>query len=256
VHYVERDSLILGKLKQYGKVVVNELADEIGVSAMTIRRDLERLENQGLLHKVHGAAVPLNNLLKEPAFGEKKFIHSEQKRSIAQEALSLVKTGDTILLDAGTTTFEMALLLKEMPGISVVTNDLHIALELCSVEGKLFFIGGQVEKELGRSDGIKAFQFLSDIHVDTAFIGVSSINDDLILCTPTVENAELKRAMLKCGTKKALLADASKFGINAFARIGPLALVDHLVTDKTLNERERSYLDRHDIVLFQAKQID
>lgn len=249
VHYIERDALIIEKLKMHGKVMVNELAEELEVTPMTIRRDLTRLEQQGLLQKVHGAAVqPLDSLLKERAFGEKKLIQSQQKQLIAQEALELINPGDTILLDAGTTTYEMALLLKEMPRVNVVTNDLHIAMELCSGEGTVYFIGGEIEKELGRSTGAKAFQFLSDIHVDSVFLGVSAISSDLMLCSPTVDNAELKRAMMNCGSKKVLLADESKFGTNAFARIGPLSLVDVLITDKVLIERELSYLETNEIV--------
>ena len=256
VHFIERDALIIEKLKQHGKVMVTDLAEELAVAPMTIRRDLTRLEMQGLLQKVHGAAVPIDGLLKERAFGEKKLIQSQQKRLIAQEALQLIQPGDTILLDAGTTTFEMASLLREMPGVNVVTNDLHIAMELCSAEGNVFFIGGEIEKELGRSSGAKAFSFLSDIHVDTVFLGVSAISNDLMLCSPSVNNAELKRAMMNCGSKKVLMADESKFGTNSFARIGPLSLVDVLITDKVLNERELSYLEANEIihrkVLFQG----
>ena len=253
MHYVEREALIIEKLKLHGKVMVSDLAEELAVTPMTIRRDLVRLEQQGLLQKLHGAAVPLDSLLKERAFGEKQLIQSQQKRLIAREALELVKAGDTILLDAGTTTFEMATLLKEVPGVNVVTNDLHIAMELSAAEGSLFFIGGEIEKELGRSAGAKAFQFLSDIHVDTVFLGVSSVNNDLMLCSPTVDNAELKRTMMNCGSRKVLLADESKFGTTAFARIGPLSLVDVLITDKCFNERELSYLETNEVVLRQVR---
>ncbi|NVN92495.1 MAG: DeoR/GlpR transcriptional regulator [Desulfuromonadales bacterium] len=252
MHYLQREALIIEKLKQHGKVIVSDLAGEIGVNPMTIRRDLIRLEQQGLLQKVHGAAVPLDGLLKEKAFGEKQLIKCQQKRLIAREALELVKPGETILLDAGTTTFEVALLLRHMPGVNVVTNDLHIAMELCSAEGRLFYVGGEIEKDLGRSAGAKAFQFLSDIHVDTVFLGISAVNSDLMLCSHTVDNAELKRAMLNCGSRKVLLADESKFGTNAFARIGPLSLVDIMITDKTFGEVELGYLEANQVVLRQV----
>ena len=256
MHYVERDALIIEKLKLYGKVMVTDLAEELVVTPMTIRRDLTRLERQGLLQKLHGAAIPIEGPLKERAFGEKKQLHLQQKHLIAQKALELINAGDTILLDAGTTTFEMASLLKGLPGVNVVTNDLHIAMELFSAEGSVFFIGGEIEKDLGRSTGVKAFQFLSGIHVDMVFLGVSAISNDLMLCSHSVENAELKRAMMNCGSKKILLADESKFGTNAFARISSLSLVDYLVTDKTLNEHELSYLEQHNIVLCQATKTD
>lgn len=253
MHYVERDAFIIEKLKQDGKVMVTDIAEELSVTPMTIRRDFTRLEQRGLLQKVHGAAVPPHDsLLKERSFGEKKLIHSQQKLLIARDALELVKAGDTILLDAGTTTYVMATLLKDMAGINVVTNDLNIALELCSGEGSVFFIGGEIEKELGRSTGAKAFQFLSDIHVDTVFLGVSAVSKDLMLCSPTVDNAELKRAMMNCGSKKVLLADESKFGTNAFARIGPIGSVDVLITDKDLSESQLRYLEEHGVALRQV----
>jgi DeoR/GlpR family transcriptional regulator of sugar metabolism len=220
---------------------------------MTIRRDLQRLDQQGVLQKVHGGAVLVNCLPKERPFGEKKLIQTQQKQTIAKKAMELVSAGDTILLDAGTTTFEMACLLQKTPGVHVVTSDLHIAVELCAAEGKLFFIGGEIEKELGRSTGAKALQFLSDIHVDTVFLGISSVSDELMLGSHSFENAELKRTFLKCGSKKVLLADKTKFGSKAFAQVGPLSLVDVLVTDKSFNEAEIRYLETHDIMLHEVR---
>ncbi len=249
---VERELLIIEKLKHYGKVMVNDLAADLEVAAMTIRRDLLRLEQRGLLQRVHGGAVQLNGLTNEKAFVEKRLIHPEEKRLIAKEALKLVSEGETVLLDAGTTTFELAVLFGEMRGIDVVTNDLQVAQQLCSTAGKLFFIGGEIEKNIARSTGAKAFQFLSDVHVDTVFLGVSAISDDFVLCSHSFENAELKLAMLRCGSKKVLLADKSKFGIKAFAQIGPLSLIDILVTDKAFDDREMKYLETHGVTLCQV----
>jgi DeoR family transcriptional regulator, fructose operon transcriptional repressor len=249
----EREAIILEKLEQQGRVMVNELAEELDVTTMTIRRDLQRLDQQGLLQKVHGGAVLVSCLPKERPFGEKKLIQTQQKQTIAEKAMELVSAGDTILLDAGTTTFEMACLLHKTPGVHVVTSDLHIAVELCAAEGKLFFIGGEIEKELGRSTGAKALQFLSDIHVDTVFLGISSVSDDLMLGSHSFENAELKRTFLKCGSKKVLVADQNKFGTKAFAQIGPLSLVDVLVTDKGFNEAEMRYFETHDIMLREVR---
>lgn len=152
--------------------MVNELAEELDVTTMSIRRDLQRLDQQGPLQKVHGGADLPNGWLREKPFGEKKLILTQQKRAIARRAMELTTAGDTILLDAGTTTFELACLLKAMPGVHVVTSDLHVAMELCSAEGKLYFIGGEIEKGVGRSVGAKAFQFLAGIHVDTVFLGI------------------------------------------------------------------------------------
>jgi DeoR family transcriptional regulator, fructose operon transcriptional repressor len=250
----EREALILEKLKEQGRVMVNDLAEELDVTTMTIRRDLQRLDQQGVLQKVHGGAVLVNSVPKERPFGEKKLIQTQQKRTIARAAMELITPGDTILLDAGTTTLEMACLLKETSGVHVVTSDLHIATELCAAEGKLFFIGGEIEKELGRSVGPKALQFLSDIHVDTVFLGISAISSDLMLGSHTLDNAELKRIFLTCGSKKVLLADENKFGMRAFAQVGPLSLVDVLITDRNFAEAELKYIETHDITLRQVPQ--
>lgn len=249
---VEREAYIADKLKQHGKVMVNELADELDVASMTIRRDLRRLEEQGVLERVHGGAVLTGTPLRERPFTEKQLIQTRTKELIAREALGLLSEGETILLDAGTTTFALASLLKATHGIHVVTSDLHIAMELCSAEGKLFFIGGEIEKDLARARGAKALQFLSDIHVDTVFLGISAISDDFILGSHTIDNAELKRAMLKCGSKKVLLADRDKFGMRTFARVGPLHMMDVLITDREFTEREMSYLDTHGVALRQV----
>lgn len=249
----EREALIVERLNRNGRVFVNNLAEELDVTPMTIRRDLQKLERQGILQKVHGGAVLISGLLKERAYDEKKLIRTSQKRRIAEEAMKLVNPGDTILLDAGTTTFEVASLLKTIPGVHVVTSDLHIAMELCRAEGRLYFIGGEIEKELARSTGAKARKFLSDIHVETVFLGISSISGDFMLGSHTLDNAELKRNMLKCGSRRVLLADQSKFGIRAFAQIGPVNLVDVLITDKVFNERDMNYLETENVTLRQVR---
>lgn len=245
----EREALIIDRVKREGRVLVADLAEELSVTPMTIRRDLLKLEQQGSLQKVHGGAVLLNGLPTERAYEEKKLIQTSQKEKIAEEAIKLISPGDTILLDAGTTTFEVASLLKNMPDVNVVTSDLHIALELCNAEGRLYFIGGEIEKDLARCRGPKAFQFLSDIHVKTVFLGISAISDDFVLGSHTIDNAELKRVMLRCGSKAVLLADQSKFGIKAFATIGPLGLVDVLITDKSLDERSLDFLKKENVEL-------
>jgi DeoR/GlpR family transcriptional regulator of sugar metabolism len=249
----EREVLIIEKLNRDGRVMVTDLAWELDVTPMTIRRDLQKLEQQGALRRVHGGAVLIIGLPKERAYGEKKLIQTSQKRKIAEEAVKLVAPGDTILLDAGTTTFELATLLKGMQGVNVVTSDLRIAMELCNADGRLYFIGGEIEKEIARSTGAKARQFLSDIHVDMVFLGISSIGTDFILGSHTLENAELKRDMLECGSRKVLLADRSKFGIKAFARIGPMSLVDVLITDKLFCEKDLNYLETENIKLLQIR---
>jgi DeoR/GlpR family transcriptional regulator of sugar metabolism len=249
---IERDAVILEKLRQRGTVSVNELAGELGVTAMTIRRHLHKLEKTGILEKVHGGAKLVGELPREPAFTVKKEVSGREKLMIASAALQFVRAGDTVLLDAGTTTYQLVALIREIKGLTVVTNDLQIAIGLCSSDVRLYLVGGEIEKGLGRTGGAKALDFLSDIHVDTVFLGTSAISDDFVLGSFSLDNADVKRAMLKCGSRKVLLADRNKFYKKTFAQVGPLSQVDVLITDKVFNENERGYLDANNVQLIQV----
>jgi DeoR/GlpR family transcriptional regulator of sugar metabolism len=252
---IQRDAVILEKLRQRGMISVNEIAGELGVTAMTIRRHLQKLEKAGLLERVHGGAKLIGELPKEPAFSIKKELSEREKCMIAGAALQFVHAGDTILLDAGTTTYRLVALIKEIKELTVITNDLQIAVGLCSSDVRLYFIGGEIEKGLGRTGGSKALNFLSDIHVDTIFLGTSAISEDFTLGSFSLENADVKRAMLKCGSKRVLLADSKKFYKKTFAQVGPLSRVDILITDKVFSESEMAYMDKNHVEVIQVGNV-
>ncbi|WP_070000127.1 DeoR/GlpR family DNA-binding transcription regulator [Cellulosilyticum sp. I15G10I2] len=240
----ERETYILEHLRGNGVVKIEELAKALSVTPMTIRRDLEKLEKQGLAFRSHGGAVLKNPLQKEQHYEEKKMNNYYKKQQIAKAAAQLVKDGDTILLDIGTTTYELALLLKTKKDLAVVTNDLKIALELYPTELKVMLTGGQIQKETAGALGAVTENFISNISVDIAFIGISSINNNWMLCTPTFEKAALKNKMIACASKSVLLADESKFHKEAFVKICPLDKVDMLITSKGFTKEESSKLKK------------
>jgi DeoR/GlpR family transcriptional regulator of sugar metabolism len=253
---VELDTLMLERLKRQGMVTVSELVRDLGVTAMTVRRHLLKLEKTGLLQKVHGGAILISDESQhEAAFVNKEQVADYEKNLIAREALTLIKDGDAILLDAGTTVFQLAKLLKEKRDLTVVTSDLHTALELCTSDIRLFFAGGEIEKDLGRARGVRTLEFFSEIHVDISFLGISAISDSFVLGCYSFDNPELKRTMLRCGTKKVLLTDRGKFGRKAFAQVGPLSMIDVLITDKEFDEREMSYLAANNVQLLQTRNV-
>jgi DeoR/GlpR family transcriptional regulator of sugar metabolism len=244
----ELNTLILERIRRQGKVTVSELVKDLDITSMTVRRHLLKLEKIGLLQKVHGGAIlVLDKSLQEAPFVDKEHVADLEKHLIAREALNLIQDGDAILLDGGTTTFQLAKLLKEKRDIVVVTSDLHAAMELCSADVRLFFIGGEIERDLGRARGARALEFLSEIHVDTVFLGISAISEDFVMGCYSFDDPKLKRAMLRCGSKKVLLTDKSKFKKKAFAQVGPLSMLDVLITDKVFDELEMSYLHANDI---------
>ncbi|MGE5630578.1 MAG: DeoR/GlpR family DNA-binding transcription regulator [Caulobacteraceae bacterium] len=241
---LEREALIIEELKKKGTVKVEDLAEMLNVTPMTIRRDLDKLEKQGLAYRSHGGAVLQNPLLKEQNYDVKRLVNQDKKQKIAQIACEMIKDGDTILLDAGTTSYELALLLKKKNDLTVITNDLKIALELYTAECRVFIAGGQIQKETGIAIGTATENFISNIRVDISFIGTSSIGRDWVLYTPTLEKASLKRKMVECAKRSVLLADSSKFFRESFAKICSFAELDVLITDKEFSSLEAKELEK------------
>src|SRR5690554_5995225 len=157
---LKRRKWIIEQLERLGRVEVDDLADQLKVSTMTIRRDLDQLEEEGMLIRIHGGAVLPQPLIKEASFQEKETRRMEQKQVIAKKALSRVKDGQTILLDSGTTTLEFAKLLKNRQDITVVTNDIKIATELFNTQLKVFITGGQLQNDVGALLGPRTNIFL------------------------------------------------------------------------------------------------
>lgn len=240
----EREAFILEVLKQNGVVTVEELAEQLNVTPMTIRRDLTRLENQGVALRSHGGAVLNRSMEKEQAYEVKMLSHHEEKHRIAQAAAELVKDGDTVLLDAGTTTFELAKLLTAKKDLTVVTTDLKIALELYPTDLRLFVAGGQIQQETCSVIGSLAEDLISRIHVDIAFIGTSAVSKDWHICTPTMEKASLKMKMIASASSTVLLTDSSKFGRDAFFKICSLADVKTVITDKEFSDNEHREMEK------------
>jgi len=221
----ERQQSILSILEKDGSVSVDELAKQFSVSGMTIRRDLKYLEEKNRIERFHGGAI----LRDEVLYQEKEVQNIEAKKRIAQKALELVKDAKVIFLDAGTTNRELALLLKEREGLSVVTTDLMVAGVLQSGKGRLFFCGGEIQKSTGSALGSYTVNQLKDYSFDIAFLGASSINERLELSTPTLEKVALKKAILQQAKQAVLLADASKFEKQAMMKICSIQEFDILV---------------------------
>lgn len=247
--YVEREAYILNKMREQGIVLVNDLAHELDVTPMTIRRDLARLDEEGKVTKVHGGAVPRESLQADRPYGVKRLVHPEQKNSIANAALPFVPKGGVILLDAGTTTYDLALMLRERRDLTVLTSDLTIATELCRGECRLFFIGGEVDRRLMNTTGPKALDFLADVHVDTLFLGIGSITPQYMLCSHSFERAALKRRMIACAEHRVLLADGSKFFGKALSEVAPLEAMDVLVTDREFSPEQQEAIAAREVRL-------
>lgn len=235
----ERQAKIVEIVRRQGSVQVEDLAQSLRVSTMTIRRDLEKLQEDDLLERCHGGAVAKQ----EVTYADKSTSHKSEKKKLAAACRALVTAGDNIYLDAGTTTYEIAKALQDIPDIMVVTNDLEIAGLLKNSQAELFLCGGMVQKSTGSVLGYYATQMLRDFRFDVGFFGAASINSDLEVMTPTVEKAFLKReAQSKC-QKAYLVVDESKYGKQAMTKINHLSDYTAVITTKALTPEEKDKAD-------------
>lgn len=232
----ERENYIIEKLNEKGSIKVEKIANEINVSLMTIRRDLDRLQEKGLLYRSHGGAVLREIYPLEQSYDVKKISNIDLKISIAKTALKLIKDGDTIFLDAGTTTFELSKLLKNKKDLTVITDDLKIALELHESDIKTYIVGGRIQKNTACVIGPTAEEFIKSIRVNICFLGTSSITNEWYLATPTFQKASLKKKIVKAASYSVIMADSSKFNKKSFVNILSLKEMNCIITDKNFTE--------------------
>lgn len=221
---------ILELLTQKGNVTVEELAEKFAVSKMTIRRDLEKLQENNLLQRTHGGALMNRVLLQEMAYNEKREEHADIKQCITRKALSYLENNKIIYLDAGTTTFELA---QKLPtqDLTVITNDIRIAAHLMLTSNNVVFLGGMIEKETGSVTDANAQDALRGFNIDIAFLGTSSVDNEMNLCTPDINRMKLKKVAFDVSTKTVLLVDSSKFYSKSLYKILNINDLDVVISD-------------------------
>jgi len=239
----ERKMKILEFMEENRKATVVELCGRFKVSSATIRNDLRDLETAGLLIRTHGGAMVKTKTGLEPDMSLRKVQNLEEKRRIAEAALRLVEDGDTIILDTGTTTYELARLLGQKRDLTVVTNDLPIALLLEDMESvRVVVVGGMIRRKFhctvaSHFSGMNA---LSDLTVDKAFMACNGFSLEKGASTPDMAHSETKRLMISIAAQVVVLFDSSKMGRNSFAIFAPLDRIDAIVTDSLRDEDRRS----------------
>ncbi len=239
----ERQAKIIELIHEKGSVQVEELAQSLNVSAMTIRRDLLKLEESGRIERCHGGAVAKQEI----AYADKQIRYKREKSKIAEKCSELVSSGDTVFLDAGTTTYEIAKRICNIHGLTIITNDLEIAQIVKNSTAELIVCGGVVQKSTGSMLGYYATQLLKDFRFDAGFFGAASINNRLEVMTPTVDKAFLKREAV-CRCEKAYLAvDMSKFGKQSIVKINSLGDYTATVTNRMFSLEEQEAIEKKKI---------
>lgn len=243
----ERRQRILELLGERKKLTVNELCTLLQVSPATVRGDLRDLDAEGLLTRTHGGAMERSNTGFELVSSQRSTKNLEAKRAIAAVAKGLVADGDTILLDTGTTTLELARALGARRNLTVVTNDLEIARVLEEAAGiQVVLLGGALRKGFHCTLGPAGQGMMEGLRVDKAFLGTNSLSVETGGTTPDLQQAETKKAMIAIARKVIVLCDSSKFGRESFARFVELEKIDVLVSERIAAE-DRQRLEEHGV---------
>jgi DeoR/GlpR family transcriptional regulator of sugar metabolism len=239
-----RRELILELLQQLGEVTVTELSKQARVSAMTIRRDLEVLEQDGALLRVHGGAVGVASRGYAAPYSVRANRAVEAKQRIGERAASMLGERETVILDVGSTTVCVARALRERRNLTVLTPSLYVANELSKSRGiKLMLTGGTVAPGELSMVGDQAEDAFAHLRFDTFVMGVGGI-DVVAGCTEfSLEDARVKRAALATIGRCIVVADSSKLSKVTFARVCALDQVDVLVTDKGASDEDLSALE-------------
>lgn len=234
----QRQQEILEELERAGSVSVAVLSEQLEVSDMTVRRDLEELSAQRLLRKVHGGAVPVPKTATEPHFAMKQKLNRGEKHAIARAALQFANEGDTVAFSAGTTTWQIAEALKRDRGsLTFITNSTNIALTLQENGWKhIVLSGGMFRTPSDALVGPFADRTLKTLNSDVLFLGVHGIHPRAGLTTPNVVEAETDSCLVESAQRVVVVADHTKLGAVALAKIAPLSKVDVFVTDEGANQ--------------------
>ncbi len=232
-----RHQLILRALRAGGPAAVTDLSVQLGVSPATIRRDLVKLEEDGLLTRVHGGAVVEEG---DQPFAEVAGVRVTEKDAIAERAAAMIRDGQSVLLDIGTTAYRLA---RQLHGrrLTVITSNLVVYEELADDEGiELVLLGGMVRREYRSLVGFLTEDNLRQLHADWLFLGTSGVRPGGQVMDTTVVEVPVKRAMIKAGEKVVLLADAAKFPGHGMAKVcGPEDL-DAVVTNDPVDAATRA----------------
>jgi len=246
----ERRKYILSTLEQYGSVTVSELSEHFGISEVSVRKLLISLEQDSLLQRTWGGAVRTARTTAELPYPVRESKYLQEKMAIARAAYDMINDGDSVYLDSGTTTFELAKLLCNGPkrGILVATNALDHAGVLLGQQGiSLILIGGEIRHDVRACSGYLAKDMLSNMVFDKGFLGIEHISFSHGLTTPNMNDAEMKRWILRTCKQSYVLADYSKFWNDSLIQIAPADRVYRIITDWHIAE--------DDISRFQAKGV-
>jgi DeoR family transcriptional regulator of aga operon len=229
----ERRRAILDLLTHRGRVLVTELSRQFETSQVTIRKDLEILHAQGLVHRTHGGALPWREAaVEDPTLHEKEKLHRQEKLRIAESAVEKVKEGQVVILDSGSTTTAIARALRNFQNLTIITNAVNIAAELAGTAVEVLLTGGTLRKNSFSLVGPIAEETLQRLSADLLFLGVDGFDVHFGLSTPNLPEAKVNRVMVEVAKTTVAVCDSSKFGRRSLSLIVPPSALQEVITDR------------------------
>lgn len=249
----QRKDKILELLKEDGSAKVVNLAKLFKVTEVTIRQDLEKLEKEGLVLREHGGAFLKNMENQVRTFSLSHQDNLDKKELIAKKCLEFIEAGDTIILDSGSTTTEIAKKLKGIKNLTVITNALNIALLLGVEPGiEVIMTGGEFKPPTLSLTGQKAADFFTGLNVHKLFLATAGLSLKAGLTYPSISDLVVKKAMINAAETTYLVADSTKIGKSSLASLGALSLIDYIITDAGIQEKYKNLLNENEIELIIA----
>jgi len=237
MHPNSRRQQILERLDSDGYVEAKALADDLRVDPSTIRRDLDTLTQAGMVHRTHGGARRVAANPDDIPYAVKIGEQLAEKAAIARAAAAMIRDGDTVILDSGSTTFEIATGLHAKRNLTIITNDLRTAKFVATLQGtRLLVTGGELLGAVFTLVGERAVEFLADYTADWTFLGADAVDPAAGITNTNTLEVPLKRAMIAAAESTVVVCDSSKFGKRALAKVAGIHEVSLIVTDEGVPE--------------------
>lgn len=251
---LERQKIILEKLNLDGAVWVSKLSAELGVTEETIRRDLEKLENQEVLVRTHGGAVPITDSSYELSLEKRKQTNLAAKEKLAKAAAEHIFPGDTIFLDSSTTTFYIAKEIKKINNVTVISNSLRVINELSNVENiKTIGVGGVVSNNQSTVGYLAETSIKNNFYAVKFFFSSKGVSPEAGILESNEQECAIKKQMLANSNEKYYLCDASKIGRVGFYKLTPIEDVDYFITEAKLDSNYIDIFNEFGIKYIQAE---
>jgi DeoR family transcriptional regulator of aga operon len=249
----ERRQHVLSQIQRDGRVLVSEISEALGISRITIRKDLDNLESRGLVKRTHGGALAAQHLsLLDPPVDKKHLQRWKEKQRIAEAAATLVREGECILLDSGTTTTAVAQALRCFGKLTIITNGVNIAADLASTNFEIILLGGPMRKNALSIVGPSAEEMLREIRADILFLGVDGFDPVAGITTPNVLEARVNRAMVQASRRVIAVCDSTKFSRRSLAKIVSPSAIHTIITDTQISTEDLEALTNFGIEVILA----